>query len=67
MPSCIIHCFSGTGNTPHAMTSVFGLLIEVGYAVLLHPIEGEDLHPKGGVHLNLAAFPVYTCAPKRSS
>lgn len=59
MQSVLIHYFSGTGNTYHAV-SLIGIKLEAsGYSVKYNRIEYGTVPPEGIYDLHVFAFPVY--------
>lgn len=59
MKKAVIHYFSGTGNTQHAIRIIEANLVEMGYQVAVNNIENKENKSEENQELHVFAYPVY--------
>lgn len=63
MPTTLIHYFTGTGNTAHAVKLISEALKAVGHEISIVQVKLGVLPPTGIFNFHIVAFPVLSWAP----
>lgn len=63
MPTTLIHYFTGTGNTAHAVKIIAETLKAAGHAVSVVQVHSGVVPPVGSFDYHIVAFPVLSWAP----
>jgi len=63
MPTTLLHYFTGTGNTAHAVKLIADVLKASGHEVLIVQVKSGVVPPTGTYDYHIVAFPVLSWAP----